>query len=80
LTSLTASDFRAWRTCSTVIYSSELLTGGSICLRYAPHAAIPCLEGYQEVTEYEYDVKPSTSGVSPGSGNLSPGTMMLASL
>ena len=65
MTSLTASDFRAWRTCSTVIYSSELLTGGSICLRYAPHVAIPCLEGYQD----EYDIKPSAGGVPTGSGN-----------
>lgn len=69
MTSLTASDFRAWRTCSTVIYSSELLTGGSICLRYAPHVAIPCLEGSTEVTEYEYDIKPSAGGVPTGSGN-----------
>lgn len=69
MTSLTASDFGAWRTCSTVVFASELQTGGSICLRYAPHEAISCLTGSTEVNDNEYDIKPSAGGVPTGSGN-----------
>jgi len=47
---------------------SNVSTGGYISLRYAPHAAIPCLSGYREVTKDEHDVEQTASRVSPGAG------------
>lgn len=61
---LTTSDFvYIWRTCPTMI-RLDVSTGGYICLRFTPHEAIPCLEGFTEVNENEHDVKSSSSGVS----------------
>lgn len=67
--SLTTSDFvYLWRVCPTMFHLG-VQTGGYISLYYAPHVAIPCLEGSTEVKENECDAEQTTSGVSPGSSN-----------